>query len=151
MGQLRRRGRVWFVRYYRDGRQYEQSTKSEKKGDAIRLLRLLEGDIERGVAVTPRIGKLRFSEAATDLVNDYRVNGKRSIDELQRRIDKHLGPYFAHRRMASITTADVRAYIAKRQSETEITRKAYDIHLKDGRVRRIPELRRTVAGVSNAE
>jgi len=151
MGQLKKRGNVWWIRYYRDGRRYEESSRSTKEGDARRLLRLREGDIERGLPVSPKIGRLRFEEAAQDLLNDYRTNGKRTLGDVERRIDLHLRPHFGHRRMASITTADVRAYIAARQKETTITRRAYTITLPNGTERRVPEHRRTVAAVSNGE
>jgi integrase len=42
------------------------------------------------------------------------VNGKRSLDHAKRRIDLHLAPVFGGRRMAGISTADVRAFIAAR-------------------------------------
>jgi integrase len=126
MGQLKKRGRIWWIRYYRDGRRYEESSRSTKEGDARRLLRLREGDIERGLPVTPKIGRLRFDEAAKDLINDYSTNGKRTLDDVQRRLDLHLTPYFGGRRMASITTWDVRAYIAKRQSQVRVVGKGDD-------------------------
>ena len=37
---------------------------SDKKGVAIDLLKLREGDVAKGVPVTPKIGRLRFEEAA---------------------------------------------------------------------------------------
>jgi len=37
----------------------------------------------------------------------------------------HLKPFFGNRRMASITTADIREYNASRQKETTVARKAY--------------------------
>lgn len=117
MGELRLRGRVWWIRYYRNGRRYEESSHSDKKGEAQRLLAVREGDIARGVPVTPQAGRLRFDEAAQDVVNDYRVNGKRSIEHVERRIKLHLGPAFGPRRMVSITTADVRVFIAQRQAK----------------------------------
>ena len=97
------------------------------------------------------MGRLRFEEAAADVVNGYKTNGKGSIDEVERRIAKHLAPFFGGRRMAAITTADVRTYVVQRQAETEQVRKAHDIVRKDGTVKRVPEQRRTIAGVSNAE
>jgi hypothetical protein len=51
-----------------------------KEGDARSLLRLREGDIERGVAVTPKVGRIRFDEAVKDVLNDYRTHRKRSLD-----------------------------------------------------------------------
>lgn len=111
---------VWWIRYYRDGRRYEESSKSKKKGDAIDLLRLREGDISKGLPVTPKIAKLTFKDATDDVVNDYKVNGKRSIDGVERRLRLHLLPYFgATRKMTGITTADLRAFIAKRQQPTK--------------------------------
>jgi integrase len=115
MGQLKKRGQIWWIRYYRNGRRHEESSGSTKEGEAKRLLRLREGDIERGVPVTPKVGRIRFEEAAADVVNDYRTNGKRSLDDVERRIEKHLKPSFGGRRMASITTADIRDYVARRQ------------------------------------
>ena len=117
MGQIRKRFNTYYIRYYRSGRRYEESTHSSFKKDAIDLLRLREGDIAKGVPVTPKIGQLRFEEAAADLVTDYRVNGKRSLDEIERRIRLYLEPFFGRRRMVNIATDDVRAYVASRQAQ----------------------------------
>jgi hypothetical protein len=62
--------------------------------------------------ITPQIGRFRFEDASRDLLNDYRTNGKRSVDEVEQRIDKHLAPFFGGRRMAAISTVDIRSYIA---------------------------------------
>jgi integrase len=114
-------------------------------------LRVREGDIERGVAITPKVGRIRFDEAVKDVINDYRTNRKRSLDDVERRIEKHLTPFFGNRKMTSITTADIREYIASRQKETTVARKAFTFTARDGTPRQVPEQRRTVAGVSNAE
>ena len=45
VGTLRKRGGMWWIRYCRNGRRYEESTHSAKKGKAIDLLKLREGDI----------------------------------------------------------------------------------------------------------
>ena len=150
MGQLRKRGGTWWVRYYRNGKRHEESSGSSKKQAAIDLLRLREGDIARGLPVTAKVGRLRFDEAAADVVNDYKTNGKRSLEEVQRRITKHLAPYFGGRRMTAISTADVRAYVAQRQSATTITRKGYALKRKDGTIIKVPEQARGIEGVSNA-
>jgi hypothetical protein len=92
MGELRQRGRVWWIRYYRDGQRFEESSGSTKKGTAIDLLKIREGDGAHGLPVTPKMGRLRFEEAAADLLNDYQANGKRTYADVKRRIDKHLTP-----------------------------------------------------------
>jgi integrase len=143
MGELRRRGRIWWIRYYRDGKRHEESSGSSKETDARRLLRLREGDIERGLPVSARVGQLRFEEAAEDLVNDYRTNGKATLKDVERRVHLHLTPFFGGRRLSTVTTSDIRAYIVERQAAF-IYR-----HNKAGRYR--DERRRVSTGEINRE
>ena len=128
MGELRRRGRIWWIRYYRNGQRHEESARTDKKQAAIDLLKIREGDVARGVPVTSRIGRPRFEEAAEDLRNDYRTNGKRSLEEVERRIALWLEPFFGGRRMPNVTTADVRAYIAKRHDQPRACCPEADVH-----------------------
>lgn len=151
MGELKKRGKIWWIRYYRNGKRHEESSSSSKKKTADDLLKVREGKIAEGVPMTAKIGQLRFEEAAGDMVNDYRVNGKRSIAEVERRIEKHLAPFFGGRRMASITTSDVRAFVTRRQAETTVEKRGYDLRRKDGTTVRVPAQTRATAGVSNAE
>jgi integrase len=109
------------------------------------------GAVKSGKRLSPKMDRLKFDEAAADLLNDYRINDRRSFTVAERRIRLHLEPYFGGWRMADITTADIREYILRRQGETEIVRGAYDMTLTDGTVKRIAESRRNVARISNAE
>jgi len=117
MGSVfRQRGRrIWMIQYYKHGVPMVESSGAEDKTQAKRLLKTREADIVRGVPISPKVGRLRFEEAAQDIINDYKVNGRRSLDELERRIRLHLAPVFRERRLAAITTPDVRAYITARQ------------------------------------
>ena len=117
MGTIYKRGDTLWIQYFRNGKRYRESTGSERETDAKRLLRLREGDIERGIPVTPRVGRLTFDEAAEDLRNDYRANARKTLDDTEARIRLHLAPVFGGRRMASITTAEINAYTAARLDE----------------------------------
>jgi hypothetical protein len=55
MGEVFRRGRIWWIRYCRNGKRYPESSGREKKQQAIALLKLLESDGASGVPVTPAI------------------------------------------------------------------------------------------------
>ena len=57
--------------------------------------------------LTAKIGRLRFDEAAADLVTDYTINGKRSVGTSKRHVTR-LKVYFGGMRMAAITGAEVR-------------------------------------------
>jgi integrase len=151
MGQLKRRRKIWWIRYYRDGKRYEESSGSEKETEARALLQRREGDLRRGVAVTPKVGRIKFEEAGKDVINDYSTNGKRTLDDMQRRFEKHLAPFFGGRQMSSITTADIREYVALRQQETTVSRKAYQFTARDGSKRNVPARQYAVTRVSNGE
>jgi len=57
-----------------------------------------------------------FDELADDLVVDYKINQRRSLDRTQRSL-KHLGFFFVKMRMADITTRLIQSYILKRQEQ----------------------------------
>jgi integrase len=148
MGELRQRGTVWWIRYYRDGRRYEESTGSERKGVAVDLLKIREGDGAKGLPVTPKIARLRFDAAAADVVNDYKINGRRTLADVERRITLHLLPVFGGQRMTAITTADLRAFAVQRvdagaspaevNRELAIIKRAYRLALQAGKLLHSP-------------
>lgn len=117
MGELRKRGNIWWIRYSRNGRRYEESSRSDKKGVAERLLKLREGDIAKGIAVSPALHRVTVDDIVQDVINDYAANGKKTKAEVERRWTLHLKPAFSGRRVSSLTTADIRAYIVQRQAE----------------------------------
>ncbi len=139
----------WRIRYSKDGQRFEECTGSDRRKDAIELLRRKEGDIARGLPVSPKMDRLTFAEAATDVINDYRTNGKRSLAVVERKIQKHLMPFFGKRRMSTITTTDVRAYVHERQTVPSVlVRKAHRVVRDDGERVAEPEVRRCA---SNAQ
>jgi integrase len=109
-----------------------------------------EGDVARGLPVTPKIGRLRFDEAADDVLNDYRVNGKRSLDDVKRRLTLHLTPFFGGRRLSAVTTPDVRVYVAERQAagasnatvnrELTVLKRAFSLALQSGKLLAKPHI-----------
>ena len=116
--------KLW-IKYLQHGRIVRESTGTDNIVQARRMLRSREGDVVKGVPVSPNVGKITFDEAAADLLNDYSMNRKRTHDDAKRRIKKHLSPFFGNRRLITITTSDIRAYIAKRQKEgTPVRQKA---------------------------
>jgi integrase len=119
VGEIIKRGRIYYIRYYDvRGRRRLETTKSTDRNEAEKQLRKRLSAKDAGVSADAAIGKLTLKEATDDLLNDYKVNGRRSLPEVRRKIEMHLLPYFGERRrMTSITTADMRAFIAERQRE----------------------------------
>ena len=80
------------------------------------MLRDKEGRIARGEPVSLRAERVLFDELAEDFLNDYRVNGKKSLDKAERNV-RRLLKFFGGRRTSQITTEDIKRYITKRQAE----------------------------------
>ncbi|MFQ5901695.1 MAG: tyrosine-type recombinase/integrase [Thermodesulfobacteriota bacterium] len=116
MGSIYKRGNTYWIKYYRAGKPYRESSKSTKETDAKRLLRLREGQIAEGRFPGLRVEKVRFDELAQDLINDYRVNDKKSLRRAKQSIE-HLKGYFGGIRAVEISTDKIRVYILQRQEE----------------------------------
>ena len=64
MGSIYKRGQVYWIKYYRNGKPYRESTKSKKEADAKRLLKKREGEISQGKLPGIYFDKVRFDELA---------------------------------------------------------------------------------------
>ena len=85
------------------------------------------------------------------MIDDFNNTGKKSVDEVDRRIKLHLQPYFGGRRLVGITSDDVRRYVAKRKKDVIVVRKARKARLDaEGKVIE-PEVPEVTKPVSNAE
>jgi hypothetical protein len=97
-GSIYKRGNIWWIKCHRSGRPFYESSESTAHEDAKNLLKLREGDIARGVPVTPQVNRRTIDELLADVVTDYEVNKQKSIADLKRRITLHLLPHFGGRR-----------------------------------------------------
>ena len=116
MGSIYKRGSIYWIKYYRTGKPYRESTQSTKESNAKRLLKLREGQVVEGRFPGLKIERIRFEELAQDLVTDYKINGKKSLRRAQQSIE-HLKTYFSGMRIVEITTDRVNEYILQRQEE----------------------------------
>jgi len=116
MGQLYQRGRIWWVKYYVNGRPVRESTGTAKEKKAEQVLKAREGRAAAGLPLLPRADRVRYDEAAEDLRTHYETTGERGTKEAARRF-AHLTRFFQGRRLASLSGADVTAYVAQRQAE----------------------------------
>ncbi len=116
MGTIYKRGNIYWIKYYRAGKPYFESSKSAKEKEAKTLLKKREGQIAEGRFKGLRVEKIRFDELAQDFINDYKVNGKKSLDKAERSV-KHLKTFFEGMRAVDVTTDKVKTYILMRREE----------------------------------
>jgi integrase len=110
--------RTWWIAYKAaDGKRVKESSSSERKGDAERLLESRNGSRIHRLPVIKNAEHLTFDKAAQAVIDDCAINHTASLRTVRRRIQKHLTPVFGGQRMAGITSAAVVAYIAHRQKQ----------------------------------
>jgi integrase len=113
---LYRRGRIWWAKYYVNGRPVRESTGTEKETEAKRFLDTRRGRAAAGMPMLPRADRVRYDEAAKDLRAHYEATGSRDLEEAGHRL-AHLDGFFAARRLATIGQPDATTYALKRQEQ----------------------------------
>ncbi len=115
LGTVYKRGSVCWICYYHRGKQYRESSHSESEAQARKLLKRRLGEINAGRFI-PNEDRLTFEEMVKDLINDFQVNGRRSLSTVLFHI-QHLKVFFGLDRAIDIAPDRVRAYQVHRLDE----------------------------------
>jgi integrase len=113
MGSVYRRGGIWWIKYYRNGKPYRESTKSESETYAKRVLKLREGQIAEGKFFGLAAERTTFEEIAKDFLWDYKVNNRKSYQRAEISV-AHLKKVFDGYLCNQISTDAIRDYIEGR-------------------------------------
>jgi integrase len=116
MGSIYVRGGTYWIKYYRNGKPYRESTHDTKESKAKRLLALREGQVAVGQFPGLKVERTTFVELAEDYLTDYKVNGRKSIRQAEIRIG-HLKGCFGMLKANQIDTPAVNRYIELRQNQ----------------------------------
>jgi integrase len=116
MGSIYLRGDVYWVKYYRNGKPYRESTHCKTERKAEKFLQMREGQVAAGQFPGLKVDKATFTELAEDFLTDYKVNCRKSMVQAEIRV-RHLKGYFGDIRASSIDTPTVNRYIEMRQGE----------------------------------
>lgn len=113
----------WMLKYYKDGHAVYEGSGTTDREEAERTLKIREGDIASGAAVSTRSNRIRFHEAAADLLTDYENNDRSTYEDVETRLRLHLKPFFKNRRLSEISSGDVRRFIHHRKGTPIVTGK----------------------------
>ncbi len=113
---LYKRDQVWWMSLSYNGKQIRRSCETTSKKLAEEILYKVKTQIVEGKFFEVEAKETTFEELRQGLILDYQVNGKKSLDRVERNIG-HLEKSFAGMRVAEITTSLIQAYIVKRQKE----------------------------------
>jgi len=113
-GRDYQRGRIWWIAYYRDGKEIRESSGSTKRKDAVRLLRQRIGEIAMGAAHIPQPKRARMSGGVMkdlfDLVEQH-WRLKQCSSEANLAYLKRLRRRFARHPVRTCTTTAINHYM----------------------------------------
>jgi integrase len=116
MGMVYKRGKTYWLKWYDHGRAKYESAKTDKRSDALRLLKEREGRVARGEPTLNRADQVRFEEISADLRQHYQVTGCRKLADAEDRL-AHLNRYFRGRRVATIGPSEIETFVAHRKAQ----------------------------------
>ncbi|MCJ7484116.1 MAG: site-specific integrase [Thermodesulfovibrionales bacterium] len=113
MGMLYKRGNVWWLKYYQNGKNIRESSGSKSKMVAERHLKRREGEIAQGKVPSVQFEKTTFDQLVEGLLQDYRINDRKSLDRVEKSVE-HLRGTFSGMKAVQITTPVINEYILSR-------------------------------------
>lgn len=147
LGNIYKRGSVWWIRYWHHGREYRESSYSDNEARASKLLRKRLGEIESGRLVGPKAERLKFEDLSNFLTTDYQINGRRSLRSAELSI-RHLTASLGTLRAVEITSDRIKSQVLDRQKEGAANasinrelaclRRMFSLALKSGQLVYVP-------------
>jgi integrase len=138
-GRVWKRGRFFWIQFYdASGRQVRESTKSEVRRVADKMLSRRLGQIAMGFTPRPQAERISIQELADDYFMNYRVKNisniraeedsdpdvayirhkaEKRLDWTEKKWAKHLKKIFGGMRASRLSTDDLTRYIAGRQEQ----------------------------------
>ncbi len=150
-GRVYRRkwSRFWWIQYFAKGKILRESSGSEHRRDAVRLLRKRYAELGAGQVVATVAERTTFSDLIGFIRDDYRVNQRRSLERVEYSL-KHLGALFGLDKAVDITSDRIARYIAERQEagaspativqEVACLRRMFTLAIRAGKVAHKPHI-----------
>jgi hypothetical protein len=104
----KRRTTNWYVEYVGGGRPIREATEYTKRSDAVEFLKKRVSDALNGKIVLSN--QVTFEDLQNLIMNDYRNNGRKSLEHLEQVRLPKLADVFAGTKAIDITTAAVERY-----------------------------------------
>jgi hypothetical protein len=108
--------RVWWVKYYRSGRYFRESTGTTDRAKAKKFLSKRLAEIATGTFNGLDVERVTIAELADGFLRDYKVNGRRSLNDVEARWRLHIQPFFGGLKAVNVTSDLLARYVDERQT-----------------------------------
>ena len=119
-GSVYLRGSTYWIQYRADGKVYNESAKTDKKMEAIEILKVKAGEIAQGRKPSITFEKTTFEDLTELYLSNFERRGKRDKERTDLAI-KHLEGTFKGHRAVDITERLIEEYSQKRLKEVKPT------------------------------
>src|SRR6266705_2479017 len=104
--------RTWTMKLWVGGKALKRPSETTSRAVANKKLEQWKAEVRQGVYV-PDADQTRFGDLASLLLDEYRANGRKSLDRMEDAVD-HLKEFFAGFRAQAISTNRTLAYVRHR-------------------------------------
>jgi len=131
----------WFMQYFRDGKRYRESTRTDNKPLASKRLKKRDGEIAEGKFPGLKAIQTKIDDLVELYIDDFESNNRKSIREAYHFRDLIL-ENFGGKKASHITSKDIKDYRKKRREEGEKGRGIQDstVNRELGALRRMYNL-----------
>lgn len=112
-GSIYLRGKVYWIKYYKGGKPYRESARTEDYDTAQTELAKRIAEVAQGKTPNIQLPRVKFDDLSKDFLSDYRINEKKSLKRAEASVN-HLKAFFAGMRVIEISTSKIRDYVEKR-------------------------------------
>lgn len=117
-GTIFKRGDIWYVSYWVNGRQVQKSSRSTNTHDAKRLRDQILGMKSRGEMINAAADRITCGELLDDLLEHSKTNVKESTAKIWKWcIEANIRAFFGNIKASRLTTETMRDYRRKRLTE----------------------------------
>lgn len=105
----------WWICYF-DAKGKRRREKAGTRSSALILYRKRKTEALEGRKLPENLRSIvKVSDIAPAIIRDYEINGKKSQDSVERRLRKHLLPFFGDMAVDDLTTEDFNRYMDRRK------------------------------------
>jgi len=108
---------IYWLKYSRNGKPYRESSGTTDRRKAERKLKERLAEIMSGTFIGPKSEKIKVAELADDFLREYRINARKSIDDVTARWKLHLEPFFGAWKAVDVSSDLIARYVDARQHE----------------------------------
>jgi len=117
----------WWIKFYRNGKVYRESTGTDNRRRAEKVLQNTLGEISQGKFIPPELRRVLVGELVDDLLTWYRTVAHKPTfaEDAETRWNLHLTGFFGDMRANQVTTDSLMRYRNGSNGGGESTRARY--------------------------